>query len=352
MLRSILPRRTFMTIVAAALLASAAPVASFAAAPGDYRVSGPYVHDNLAVYLIHGKSAAGTRTPTPLQEALDAGKIRVKETSDVNELIVENVSDEEIYIQSGDIVKGGKQDRVLTVSLVLPPKSGPVPIGSFCVEQGRWQQRGKEDVSKFNSAKSALPSKHAKLAMKAPGKPGQIAEPATSQRQNEVWRSVAQSQSKLADNVGAPVQDAKSKSSLQLTLENEKVQQAIAAAVKTLQPVAERDSDVIGFAFAINGEINSADVYVSNALFRKMWGKLLNAAAVEAVGDKRKDKPAQAAPASAAVLAFLDAAANGTRKVRTLNKYGKLDQRDAEKAYLFEAQRPSGEWVHRNYLAK
>lgn len=352
MLQSILPRRSFMTIAAAALLATAAPMATFAAAPGDYRVSGPYVHDNLAVYLIHGKSTSSNKTPTTLQEAMDAGKVRVTETSNVNELIIENVSGEEIYIQSGDIVKGGKQDRVLTVSMVLPPKSGPVPIGSFCVEQGRWQQRGKEDVSKFNSAKAALPSKDAKLAMKAPTKPGRVAEPATSERQNDVWRSVAQSQSKLAANVGTPVQDAQSKSSLQLTLENENVQKSIVAAVKTLQPVGEKDTDVIGFAFAINGEINSADVYASNPLFRKMWGKLLNAAAVEAVGDKKKDKPAQTAPTSATVLAFLDAAANGKRQERTLNKFGKLDQRDADKAYLFEAQRPSGEWVHRNYLAK
>ena len=50
-------------------------------------------------------------------------------------------------MQSGDIVKGGQQDRVLTVSLMLPPKSGRIPIASFCVEQGRWPARGKEDVT-------------------------------------------------------------------------------------------------------------------------------------------------------------------------------------------------------------
>ena len=64
-----------------------------------------------------------------------------------------------MFIQAGDIVKGGKQDRVLTVSLLLPAKSGRVPIASFCVEQGRWSARGKEDHAKFSSAKEAMPSR-------------------------------------------------------------------------------------------------------------------------------------------------------------------------------------------------
>ena len=63
----------------------------------------------------------------------------VKETGTVNQLTVENSSaTETVFIQAGDIVKGGKQDRVLTVDMILPPKSGAIPISSFCVEQNRW----------------------------------------------------------------------------------------------------------------------------------------------------------------------------------------------------------------------
>jgi hypothetical protein len=64
----------------------------------------------------------------------------------VNELIVENLSDEEVYIQSGDIVKGGRQDRTLGYDLIVPKKSGKVKITSFCVEHGRWSARGREAV--------------------------------------------------------------------------------------------------------------------------------------------------------------------------------------------------------------
>ncbi len=70
------------------------------------------------------------------------GTVRVVETGSVNELRIENSGDEDVFIQSGDIVKGGRQDRVLTVSFVLPQKSGEVPVAAYCVEHGRWSQRG------------------------------------------------------------------------------------------------------------------------------------------------------------------------------------------------------------------
>ena len=65
------------------------------------------------------------------------------ETGQVNELAIENVSpDRAVFVQAGDIVKGGRQDRVFSQDLVLKPRSGRVPIDAFCVESGRWRQRG------------------------------------------------------------------------------------------------------------------------------------------------------------------------------------------------------------------
>ena len=118
---------------------------------------------------MHGPSAPGP-VPLTLQEALAKGSVRVIETGEVNELKVENTGDEDMFIQSGDIVKGGKQDRVLTMSFVLPPKSGEVGLAAFCVEHGRWSARGGEDVKAFASAAEAMPSREAKLAMRAPAR--------------------------------------------------------------------------------------------------------------------------------------------------------------------------------------
>ena len=87
------------------------------------RISGPHVHENLAVYFVHGQSAPGP-VPLTLEEALAKNAVQVIETDRVNELQIENVGSEPVFIQSGDIVKGGKQDRVLTLSLLLVPNSG------------------------------------------------------------------------------------------------------------------------------------------------------------------------------------------------------------------------------------
>ena len=125
-------------------------------------VSDPQSYDNLSVYFIHGKSADGP-VPLTLQEALEKGSVRVLETGAVNELKIENTGSEEVFIQAGDIVKGGRQDRVLSLSFVLPPKSGEVPIAAFCVEHGRWSARGSESAAAFASAAEAMPSLKAKL---------------------------------------------------------------------------------------------------------------------------------------------------------------------------------------------
>ena len=110
-------------IMFAALTATAAAFSgmlpSRAGAEGASVISGPVTHGNLAIYFVHGEEAPGRVTLT-LQEAMAKGTVRVAETGSVNELRIENSGDEDVYIQSGDIVKGGRQDRVLTVSFVLP----------------------------------------------------------------------------------------------------------------------------------------------------------------------------------------------------------------------------------------
>src|SRR5687767_14143291 len=116
-----------------------------AAGPAVARVSGPFTHANLTVFLLHGPDIlAGQEFPT-LQEAMEQKKAVMHETSQVNELSVENLADDAtLFLQAGDIVKGGKQDRAIAFDLLVPPKSGKLPIASFCVEAGRWRQRGGE----------------------------------------------------------------------------------------------------------------------------------------------------------------------------------------------------------------
>ncbi len=336
---------------------------------GTNRISGPLVHENLAVYFIHGKSAPG-KVPLTLEEAMASGAVTVRETSDVNQLEIENLGNDEVFVQSGDIVKGGKQDRTLMVSLLLPPKSGAVPIASFCVEEGRWTTRGREDARNFSVASASVPSRELKLAMKAPmpaapPRDGSSMDPSrqrasgeaaeTGVRQQQVWDSVRATQSKLTGSLGAQVRSAQSASSLQLALENEKLMDAQRSYVKALKGAGETEQDIVGFVFAVNGAINSADVYPSNGLFRKMWSKLLTAGAIEAIG--HKNEPAIAPPSAETVHAFLAAAESGKSNEKALNANVRLQTREAERAFLFETARASSpsapaSWVHRNYLAK
>src|SRR5262245_21355165 len=160
-------------------------------AASNYTVSGPYSHKNLTIFLLHGADQRQDKTPLTLQEAMERKIVVVHETGDVNNLAIENLSDEEVYAQSGDIVKGGRQDRVLALDLIVPPKSGKIQIASFCVEHGRWSGRGEEAVAAFGSSEKALSSKDMKIAAKH------------SASQQEVWDKVAQSQAKLSAGVVA-----------------------------------------------------------------------------------------------------------------------------------------------------
>jgi hypothetical protein len=67
------------------------------------RISGPVTHENLTVHFIHGPSAAG-KVPLTLEEAMARKLVQVRETGNVNELEVENLGNDEVFIQSGDIV--------------------------------------------------------------------------------------------------------------------------------------------------------------------------------------------------------------------------------------------------------
>ena len=123
--------------------------------------------------------------PLTLQEALARGAVKVHETGSVNALTVENTGKDEVFVQAGDIVKGGQQDRVLSVDLLLPPRSGQVSIAAFCVEHGRWTARGKEDARQFSSAGSAMPSHEAKVG--DAGLCGGAAAPAANAARAQLW---------------------------------------------------------------------------------------------------------------------------------------------------------------------
>ncbi|HEV7396089.1 MAG TPA: DUF6569 family protein [Pyrinomonadaceae bacterium] len=306
----------------------------------DYKLSGPYTHKNLSIFLVHGKNVIKAKSFLTLQEALVQKKIVVYETKSVNELSIQNFSDEDVYVQSGDIVKGGAQDRMIGVDLIVPPRSGKLPISAFCVEHGRWSGRGNEKAAVFSSSSDVVATKEIKLAAKR------------STSQGEVWQSVRVAQDKLSQNVGTRVNSSVSESSLQLAVENTKVQETADSYVKALGNIANRSDDVIGYVFAINGKVNSADVYGSNVLFKKLWPKLLKANAIEAIAESQKDKFKPASVENA--QGFLSQSDKAKGADKDVNARVNLLTREDEENILFETRdkEQKGAWIHRNYIKK
>jgi hypothetical protein len=311
--------------------------------PTAYTISGPFTHDNLTIFLLHGKDTLSGKPLLTLQEALEQKKAVVHETGQVNELSVENVSaDVEVYVQPGDIVKGGRQDRLIVYDLILPPKSGKVPVASFCVEAGRWQKRGGEAADRFGSSGNVANSKDLKVAAQS-----------GMRSQNQVWDKVREAQQKLSRNAGQAVENKDSPTSLQLTLEDKKLLEEVDKYVKELSKAVEGKKDVIGYAVAINGKVEAADVFGSNALFLKLWPKLINGSATEALAEKQKDKKFDV-PTADAVKAFLAGAVKGKKSETEVSKRVKQVCQEDEKNLYLEARDSANKdaLIHRSFLKK
>jgi hypothetical protein len=107
--------------------------------------------------------------------------------------------------------------------------------------------------------------------------------------------------------------------------------------------------------FAVNGRLNSGDLYPSNALFRKMWSKLLAASVTEAIGESGEQVAAgaQATPPDIpAVKEFLAKAEKGKPSEQDIACLAHQNLRDSEASLFVEVQTPKGGWVHRSYVAK
>ena len=170
------------------VLAAATTTLSSQAAVGT--LSGPFTFRNLQVFLVHGDTRLEDRHYSTLAEALAKGMVEVRETGSVNELVIANRSKELVFLNAGDIVKGGRQDRTVKDDLILPPHSGEISLAAFCVEHGRWTGRGQEKSDVFSSTSNMLSSRKQKLAARY------------ESNQSDVWSGVAEQQYGLNSNVG------------------------------------------------------------------------------------------------------------------------------------------------------
>lgn len=202
-----------------------------------------------------------------LDAALDSGAARVLETGDVNELALENTSDKPIFVLAGEVLQGGRQDRIIGRDLVIAPGE-KAPLASFCVEQGRWSAHA-DDPDKgahFGSAK-ALANAPVRFAAQVEADQGRV------------WANTAAVNASLA----ATPETGTYLASLEKAEGNAEVDEIAGRILEALG----RARGVRGLVVAVDpdaeGELICAEVFGGEALYRSLEAKLVRAYALDAV---------------------------------------------------------------------
>lgn len=246
---------------------------------GQVKLTGPHTHKNLAVYIVHRVSGRDSAQEyLSLEEGLASGSVVLTEKQGVQTLEIENRSDQPVFIQGGDVVKGGQQDRTIYHSFVLPPKSGKVDVKAFCVEHGRWA-----GDTKFQASAGQLYTNEAKLAARE------------DMSQQKVWDEVAKAKRDLAGNAGTGASRTDS-----INEEYEKARAKIEEFEKSLGQIIENSPDAVGIAYGVNGNIDGLQVYESHALLIKMHKKVLRSCGAEAIAKQGDTQAGAKAPDAAA----------------------------------------------------
>lgn len=284
---------------------------------------------NLAIYLLEQspEPAMSKRCYLTLDEALRSGRARLHETGRVGELEIENLTSADLYAQAGDVVKGGWQDRALGVDFIVPRQMRPrrMRVRTFCVERGRWSRRGGEmGADTFCSASHTAASRDLKLSIRHTGS------------QAAVWSSVDAAQEKLSRAFGADVRPASSPSSLPLTIESDIVRRQIEPFIEAFGHLPEIHPEATGFVFAINGQLSSAELYASPELFGKLWPKLLEAAALEALAEADAPGMTCSTPDRATVSEWLRRARRGRKTSHEVSSRVTIVMREGEDQVSFE----------------
>src|SRR4249920_3172534 len=103
---------------------------------------------NLRIIPIRPKNGFGNGAPRviSLSQAMKQGLATITErgsasTENVHYLRINNHSDQTIFISSGEVVSGGRQDRMVTRDTLLEPNGKDQYFSVMCVEELRWSEK-------------------------------------------------------------------------------------------------------------------------------------------------------------------------------------------------------------------
>jgi hypothetical protein len=214
--------------------------------------------------------------PAAADTAVDMPDDPFGDGPDVNRVVVVNKSDRPLYLMPGETIVGGQQDRVLAEETIIPPDGKPVVVGVYCVEHGRWSDRSMEETTAranvypvadlvigktFAPGKSSL-NKEARLAVQ------------DAKDQGRVWDEVA----KVNEQADTKSETGAFTSNFRGT----EVAKDLKPYIDGLEQAITDRERVVGIVVAINGKVESMDVFESTPLFRKLWPKLIKGHALDA----------------------------------------------------------------------
>jgi len=294
------------------------------AAPG-YKVLEPIRHGNLTVFPVIAARSYPTGEFLTLDEGLRSGEVIVTEAgavqglirrhptsnmhegAQVNRLVLVNNSKRPLLLLAGEIVSGGKQDRVIGKDRIIPPESDPVDLSVFCVEPGRWVATSEH----FGASEAMYGSAHgtsvggptvmagAPPPMAIMAQPSVRAKAMGDQNQEEVWVEVRKQRAEVAGNLVAATPPAAEEisrtTSYAKVMENDEVKKQVDAVALPIQQNYQslirqlRDRNAVGVVVAVNGRVIWADIFASTELLEKYWPKLVRSYASEAVVSRAKD---------------------------------------------------------------
>src|SRR5262249_21403787 len=171
-----------------------------------YKLLDPITHGNLTVFPVVSARSHDTSQFLTLDEGIRSGEVVVTEVGNlhtmvrrrpvpdsfggrarVNNLVLVNNSERPLILLAGEIVTGGKQDRVVGKDRIVPPESDPVDLGVFCVEPHRWV----ETSGKFDTRASVM------------AQPSVRKKAMAEKDQQQVWNSVNEAKATMSRNARA-----------------------------------------------------------------------------------------------------------------------------------------------------
>ena len=269
---------------------------------GSWRLLDPVTYENISIFPVVTSSTQDTSPFLTLDEGLSSGEVIVNEQgaaslartrdgrpapqyntgASVNQLVLINRGKRPLLLLAGELVSGGKQDRIIAKDRIVAPGAEPLPLDVFCVEHGRWSSG-----SQFAASKTIVhPSVREQAAVK--------------QSQTDVWAAVTAGStaeaapaspraSLSADNLSSVMREEAPTQSYDKIYKSKRVGGSVDNFVEVVQKRFAKATSglkgehLVGVVVAYGGEVAWSDIFASNDLFDRYWSKLLRSYAVEAL---------------------------------------------------------------------